>query len=157
VVTIIEFLTARLDEDEAMALAAPGNQWVAYTEDSVAGASVYDEQWVLLYPMHYDHDEPLSNRPGATGPAYIERSRDGLARHVARHDPAHVLADIAAKRAIIAQREQVGLDIAMANADPRRQMNLPILVNVELVLDATIKHLASAYSDHPDYRDEWKP
>lgn len=68
-----------------------------------------------------------------------------------------ILADIESKRAIIAQREQVGLDISEANADPRRQMNIPILVNVALALDTTIKHLASVYADDHGYQQEWKP
>ena len=137
--TITEFLVARLDEREAAAKAAPGNAWVAHAEDDVAGASVYDEQWLLLNPTHYDHDEPYSSRPGARGPMYIERARDQLADHIARHDPAHVLADVAAKRAIVARAE------AYLHG-PRH-----------LEAMAAVRHLAAIDADHPDYRQEWQP
>lgn len=94
-------LRAQLDEDERLALAAPGNSWQAQDDDSIAGTSVYDEQWRLLTPEHHGHDDPLSNRPGATGPAYVDAARDDLVNHIAHHDPARVLADVKAKRDIL--------------------------------------------------------
>lgn len=90
-----------------------------------------------------------------------EQERDASDRHWSTTDslvsPEEVFARIAADRQILAQREQVRLDIGEANADPRRQMNIPILVNVALALDTTIKHLGSAYAGRPGYREEWKP
>jgi hypothetical protein len=68
--------------------------------------------------------------------------------HVLRHDPARVLADVAAKRAIMdalveADREAGNLispEGAYANG-----------------LEAAVRRLADAYADHPDYREEWRP
>jgi len=76
--TPTEFLTARLDEEEVVARAAltPERWWVD------GPASQTGMWWV------YD-----------TGAKFESRE---IATHVARHDPARVLADIAAKRAIVA-------------------------------------------------------
>lgn len=134
---LTEFLTARLDEDEAMAKAAPGNAWQAFGEADVAGAAVYDEQWVLLNPVRYDHDNALSSKPGATGPQYIQRSRDELCAHIARHDPARVLRDVAAKRAILAECAR-----SIECGDDGR-----------VLAEAVIVNMAGAWGDHPDYAE----
>lgn len=137
---LVAFIRDRLNEDEVAAKAAPGENWQAFTEDDIAGASVYDEQWVLLYPQRYEHDNPLSNKPGATGPQYIQRARDELAAHIARHDPARVLREVAAKRRILqARQEQI-------DDDPY----------IWLAGDVLLRALASVYSDHESYRDEWR-
>lgn len=151
-VSIVEFLEARLSEEQAIAEAAPGGEWTACTEDSIAGASVYDEQWVLLYPMHYDHDNALSNQPGATGPMYIERSRDELAAHIARHDPARVLAEIAAKRKV--------LEFWAIWNEPDSDGHLRADTWAQATRHAikiVMYQLALIHSDHPDYDERWRP
>lgn len=152
---LAEFIAARLDEDEAAAEAAPGAAWTAHTEDDIAGASVYDEQWVLLYPERYDHDNALSNRPGATGPQYIQRARNELAAHIARHDPARVLREVAAKRAILARHKPLqgvyGSCCAWCSDDvdaPRLNKPWPC---------EDVRDLVTAWSDHPDFSGDWKP
>jgi hypothetical protein len=140
----VEFLTARYDEAEATALAAPGMVWTACTKDSIAGASVYDEQWLLLSPVRYDHDNALSNKAGATGPMYIERAVDDLCAHIARHDPASVLADLAAKRAILARMVRYCWE-------PKDK---PCGV-CERIGCATLRDAAQPYADHPDYDQAW--
>jgi uncharacterized protein DUF6221 len=64
--------------------------------------------------------------------------------HVARHDPARVLREVAAKRAVLAAYDEavngVEADLGVANA-----------------LEGIIRHVGVAWNDHPDYRDEWKP
>lgn len=60
----------------------------------------------------------------------------GDMRHVIRHDPARVLRELAAKRAILSEHIVGGWH------------PVPCL---------TLRALASVYSDHPDYRAEWKP
>ena len=143
---LVAFLTARLDEDEAAAKAAPGSEWQAFTEDDVAGASVYDEQWLLLYPQRYSHDNKLSNKRGATGPRYIECTRDELAAHIARHDPARVLREVEAKRRILAA--ELDCETFHGNChqrDPEHPAHCP-----------TLAALAGAYAGHPDYEEAWK-
>jgi hypothetical protein len=113
--TIVEFLTERIAEDEA----------VAYEQHKA-------EQFVY-----------------GTGQMYaISHAAVGLAPHRA-------IAECAAKRAVLDQREQVRLDLGESSVDQRRQGNIPILVNVGLALDVTIKHLAAVYQDHHDYDEEW--
>lgn len=60
------------------------------------------------------------------------------ARHIARHDPGRVLREVKAKRAIL----RAEMDRALGG----------VLGYSSVLLD-----LASIYSDHPDYRQEWKP
>lgn len=155
---LIAFIKARLDEEEAMADAAPGSRWQAFGEDDVAGASVYDEQWRLLTPARYDHDNPLSARPGATGPQYIQRARDELCAHIARHDPARVLREAEAKRAHIAMYlAQPGYDLPEGVNDGRDDSERLRDEGIKIVLEAVLDHDAAVYSDHPGYRQEWAP
>ena len=67
------------------------------------------------------------------------------------------LARIAADRQILAQRERYRAELSKSSADPARQMNIPILVNVILALDETVKIAGSAYADRPGYQEAWKP
>lgn len=69
--------------------------------------------------------------------------------HIARHGPARVLAEVAAKRAIVDlhwqwQDEEGPVDIC----DACDGMRYPCL---------TMLHLAVVYADHPDYDEAWKP
>ena len=134
---LIAFLRARLDEDERIARApTPGHEiWAATETESVAGPAVYDDQWRLVSGPMYDHNNPLSNRDGATGPAYI--NDDALMEHIARHDPARVLREVEAKRRIVAMYER-GMGYDQALTDSLRLLALP-------------------YADHPDCRAEWRP
>ena len=113
---LVAFMSARLDEDRAVAREAAGltECWVA--EEPAIGVVLVD-------------GEPL-----------IEGHIAGLTAHIARHDPARVLHEVAAKRAII--RWHGGLD-----AD----------YDYGTFPDDIIAALAAVYSDHPDYREEWAP
>jgi pyrimidine deaminase RibD-like protein len=105
--TITEFLTARLDEDEAAARDVLENGLVSW-----------DEARQILYRAGW----------------HAERAE----AHIARHDPARVLADVAAKRAIVALHPCD--DCGMGN-DPC----------------STLRLLAQPYAEHPDYDEEWRP
>jgi|SRR6185437_3843489 len=121
------FLVARLDEDEAAAKAA---REVASSDTELAqqaGPCVSDATYV----------------------------------HIERHGPARVLREVAAGRAILAEHH---LTDWMAPGDH---------VCFRCVLDddelhpadygwlpypcPTVRAVAAIYSDHPDYRPEWKP
>ncbi len=66
-----------------------------------------------------------------------------LGEHIARHDPARVLAECAAKRAVVA--------LAWAYGDgPEHPRTLALAAD-------TLRHLATAYADHPDYDERWRP
>ena len=143
-VDLAAWLTRIWDEEERLAKAAPGRNWQAFVMDDVAGASVYDEQWVLLYPQHYDHDNPLSREPGATGPMYIERAVDELCAHVARHDPASVLARIAAHKEMLAEC-CISLENKRPGYDGTQRFAWQIL-----------RLLASAHRDRPGWQEAWQ-
>lgn len=131
------FLLARLDEDQAAAEAATiedvGPVWhfaegVDYTgvPDWRIGA---DTQWSFM----------------AVARAYDREATD----HIARWDPARVLAEVAAKRAIVEHYR-----------DHMRKRDDPLLAGVARPyivreLETMLRHLAAPYADHPDYREEW--
>lgn len=104
----IEFLTARYDEDEAVARAASSNeQWWVDGPTELTG-----KWWVYDTGAKFDRHE--------------------IASHVARFDPARVLADIAAKRAILEMHGQA------------------------VAIDTVIDHLIQPYVEHPDFDPAWR-
>jgi hypothetical protein len=117
--TLVDFLRARLDEDEAVARAATSGPWSAVEGSSGAW-------WVELPNL---------------GDVALDLHGEN-ARHIARHDPARVLADVKAKRAI------VGLGICLACDVEGQPCDHA---------DETLRHLASVYADHPDYDATWEP
>lgn len=123
--TIAEFLTARLDELEPAAVRAKEAS-EAFTSDTGQTLTL-SWQWNL----------------------WVEYSGGGVAS-VARDgapDPTLVLADIAAKRAIVA--EHVG-----AEAYYRTHTDAPA---GELTgLGTAVRLLAQPYADHPDFDPAWR-
>jgi len=117
---LTEFVQARVDEDEAVAREAAADHGREHW--AVGGGGEY------VYP-----DPPPGNSYVATGPwgGGIGRA----AAHIARHDPARVLAECEAKQHL--------LDEA--------------LVWGEGCLDVMARYMAEVYADHPDYREEWRP
>jgi len=111
-ITLTEFLLARIAEDEAAA-----------TNDG----SLVGDTWTALEP---DHGTVSCDVIGVGGHV-VARSLGWEASHIARHDPARVLAECEAKRLLI---ERVG------NPDW-----------------AGFRILALPYADHPGYRPEWLP
>lgn len=85
---------------------------------------------------------------------------DGL--HIARWDPARVLAECEAKRRIV-ELHTVDGTVRLRSTDEKvyvcRTCSLedePPSGPMEWPCD-TLRALAAVYADHPDYRDEWKP
>lgn len=128
--TIVEFLEARLDEDEEVARDAAG----------------WDSSGSI-------RDEGLWRRDGVN--SVIDSARrmvvygdgsapdDSQAAHIVRHDPARVLREVAAKRAIMAEH---GIDQDPCDAHDAMYESAPCDV---------ILNLAAIYLDHPDYQAEW--
>lgn len=119
---LIAFLNARLDEDEAAAKAA-------WRGDGWRHENMPDEVWTGR------------SAPGHT-PIPIAKAWDQpTAEHIARHDPARVLADVAAKRAVIAacahnlEYEDYGYTLA----------------------ERVLRALALPYAEHEDYKPHWRP
>jgi Ser-tRNA(Ala) deacylase AlaX len=119
---LLDFLRAQLDEDEQIAregIPFGTGQWQAedsgLIRDSEGGCVVHDDG---------------------------EQDR-ATAEHIARHDPARVLAEVDAKRRILDRWE--------ASQDD----NLP--PEALIALDEVVKVLALPHADRPGYRESWKP
>lgn len=120
---LTDFLLARIAEDEAVANSAnSGARW---------------ESWNRSWDTEPQRDIAAGGvRLFAVPTMYDE--------HIARHDPARVLAECEAKRRIVERHDVVDAAGGCAFCgEPAPCEHLRIL---------TLPH-----SDHPDYRDEWRP
>jgi hypothetical protein len=127
---LVEFLRARLIEDETTALAADG--------DSIEAIPLYEGVGYLT--LRGDHADRYTGELPAT-----------LADHVARHDPARILSEVRAKRRILAEvvpeidGMEDRIDGEWGAGDPAERESMALL-----------RLLALPYADHPDYRAEWR-
>lgn len=155
---LVVWLRRMLDADEADALAATPGPWrydpekhwrepgtVRFEESVFAGPKGHDAISVALTGHS---DDPQSMRDAA---------------HIARHDPARVLRDIAAKRAIVASHTP-------SDWPTRSSATCPICATWDHdvamgdqaaapVADPcpTLRHLAAVYADRPGYQEGWRP
>jgi hypothetical protein len=145
---LVKFLRARLAEDEEAARKAaelcgchpPAPSWTFDDEET-------DGRILITDNPHPDIRHKLNRRWNGT--------YQGLhaAEHIARHDPARVLAEVEARRRIIDEHEVTDQGCeTCGNYDPTGLH--------EYRTDGpctTLRLLALPYADHPDYREEWKP
>ena len=133
---LMAFIAARLDEDEAAARRVEGT-WREEAES--IGVILVD-------------GEPL-----------IEGHITGLTAHIVRHEPARVLREVEAKRAILALHNRthecpIGSTVQSAVKGPWLYIASE---HVEVAGTewpcTTLRQFADIWSDHPDYRAEWKP
>jgi len=132
---LIAFLNARLDEDEAAAKAA---------------ASVAGPDW------HHGHFWPedgssattmIFSAAGSPLADMLHRDDEEMAPFIAGHDPARALREVEADRKLIAaylQSEEVSPSDSWESDGTQ-------------ALEWAVRFRAAVYSDHPDYREEWKP
>ncbi len=135
---IATFLAARIDEDEAVAKVATPGPWQVGEGGEVETVKLYGNPGYMRPLLVTCDSEGLS-------PAVDEEN----AAHIARHDPARVLAEVAAKRAIV---EFWSLAFQKPADFPH--------VDFDRVRSAgrwTVWKLAAVYDTHPDYRPEWRP
>ena len=137
--SLAEFLIARIAEDEEAAKQISGQHWWA--------ASHPADSWIIA-----SDEGPVVYNEGA--PTEAE------AAHIARWDPARVLAECEAKRRIVEWHPAVsgtGRDgeavTGCANCIGNAAGQSFTIAGPCL----TIRLLTLPYADHPDYRDEWKP
>lgn len=132
---LIEFLNARLDEDETTAQAASPGPWSvdndAYPE-AIHGA---------------DGATPVAGGRWGGEASVFDKDEDAL--HIVRHDPHRVLADVAAKRQIIQNCEWVNLDENRDFSD--------FMAGRAQEARTVLRRLALPYANHPDYREDWRP
>jgi hypothetical protein len=104
--------------------------------DAAAGA----EDWSV--------GEPPASTAGS-GPA---------AEHIARYDPARILAECAAKRRIVLACRDAAPDLTFLGRRPSGLADFPFSPHGNHELAAlTLAALALPYAAHHDYRAEWRP
>jgi Family of unknown function (DUF6221) len=135
---LIAFVTARLDEDEATAKAAQPGPW---TLDEWTGG--FGRMACVMVPFGA---AAANAKTGLTAMAKLGTQDYETAAHIARHDPARVLREVAAKRAIL------GDCIELAGMDPYDVGDAGVRL-----AQAALRQMGTAWSDHPDYRQEWAP
>jgi hypothetical protein len=143
VINLTDFLLARIAEDEAVARAAvTGGRWRYSDGDSVGAWTLYDEHWNIASLSIYPRDEYdyAARMPAFRPPYYVGPAVNGA--HIARHDPARVLAECDAKREVV----------NFYRAVPEG-MQQPYRAG----LARALRCLALPYADHPDYDQAWRP
>ncbi|MFD3333498.1 DUF6221 family protein [Streptomyces sp. NPDC058700] len=146
---LIAFLRARLDDDAAIARAAaevcgchePAGRW-AFDDDE------NDGRIVIVDDPHPEMKRKVERRWNG--------SYDGLfaARHIARHDPARVLAEVDAKRRIV---DECAYWIDKINKSATDKYPYPNLAERGEVVLPVLCLLALPYSGHPEFDDAWRP
>ena len=130
--TIAEFLKARLAEDAAVATRLDEGQ----------------RSWTWLPdPKHPDYQgevrEIFLEACNTTAPGFIQYE---AGEHIARHDPASVLADIAAKRAIVAEYERV----------ERSKDTYAHYFAAWVAMSFCVRQIARLYESHPEFKAAWR-
>ena len=133
---IVEFLTARLDEDEAYALNA---------------AESVSRGWFEPFSGAVQFGGPEDNPECEMALTYDS----GISRHMVRHDPARVLAEVKAKRAIGKAQQDFAARVANASYKGYDALNYHRDRGTEAALMGTLRYLAAPYADHPDYQQAW--
>lgn len=138
---LIAFLNARYDEDAETATAAAGNcqpdpDWAVIPDDR-GSAIIRDSGGGVVV---YDEGSPSLDE----------------ARHIARHDPARVFADVEAKRRILALHPMSDYpgrpDRFEDYCDGCGSREYPVTWPCD-----TVRLLALPFSGHPDYQEAWRP
>lgn len=126
--TLTEFLLARIAEDEAAAKRRVGTgferfEFTPHVDKAGGRIGWWLDDW--------------------NGTSFID-----VAEHIARHDPARVLAECEAKRRIVKK---------YAEADANESVTWDNIACGEWnAYEYAAKVLALPYADHPDWREEWR-
>lgn len=171
---LVEFLRARLTEDETAARKAAG----------LCGCHPAAPSWSFR-----DGDEPTDGRilvvdePHPTLKRKIGRKWNGsyeglfMAEHIVRHDPVRVLAEVEAKKRLLelhphtTMRQDLGEARLRTSYGPNWEKRLKRVDDMfcttchveDGVIESsgqpceTLRLLSLPYANHPDYREEWKP
>ncbi|GAA2990590.1 hypothetical protein GCM10017559_08290 [Streptosporangium longisporum] len=140
---LVAFLRSRFDEDEQMARAATWCEeaGVWHAKPTPYGARGWPgPRWFIEDALEdgvISHVDPQAS------------DDEGVARHIARHDPDRVLRDVESKRRILAWHSQGDNETCQACLTPgmiAQRMNC-----------FTLRLLALPFDDHEDFKPEWKP
>lgn len=135
VVAMVAFITARLDEIEQDAHACNDAPWDPMT---------WPEATQILVASYAHHVDPMKFRHMGHV-ATVEHAYD--ATHIARHDPARVLAHVEATRKIVANA-CTALDHGWQLGDEAREATAHLAVRI-------LQHLAGLDAAHADYDQAW--
>lgn len=145
---IVEFLSARLDEDEALAGLATEAPWHVETAPHRTN--------VIVPAAGIDRVGTTGRRldmpPIFTGQtANISRAQwEADAQHIARHDHARVLREVEAKRAIVALHGDYDTDPCL-KLDDSAAWDPALREPCD-----TLKLLAAPYANHLDFKQAWR-
>ena len=124
-------------------------------EDKRIAARAADDDPDASRAVHLPDAAPSRPRPG---PASATARHSATAEHVARFDPARVLADCAAKRWIVQACRDARPDTAFLGTRPGGLPDFPLTpADIHQLAALTLALLALPYAGHPDYREEWRP
>lgn len=140
---MIEFVTARLDELGQVAREAIGSAVFARQTGRWVTRDVPDDHGSRLIVFAVTEDDARTQVADLT--AAWEPEARGV--HIARNDPARVLARIEATRKIIANARTT-LDGSWQLGEEAREATAFLAVR-------TLQHLAELDADHPDYDPAW--
>lgn len=149
---LAEFLRARLDEDEQVARRASEYAEAEWLLDE-------DTETVLWWPPepHIAEKEREKGLPVVSDQwrgQTIESGGSRIAPHIARHDPARVLAEVDAKRKLVTAYESA---VTAYGAAERGTTVSDLMTGSVNSLRFTLQLLALPYADHPGYKEEWRP
>lgn len=154
--TLIEFLLARIAEDEAVALAANGPRW-GHGDGNVSTGGLYslapgeDDGWSIAWFELGTANADARGRRVLPRWATMERRAHENSVHAARHDPARVLAECAAKRRIVEHAQ----DWAETLHEVPSGWTEETATAYRMAMDWTLRVLAQPYHDHPAFNQEW--
>lgn len=140
---LTEFLTARYDEEQQLAQAAAPGPWHV----ELLGAKGY--------PQRISNAQATVIGQTYTSPTYAPAG----ARHIAYWDPARVVADLAAKRALIQLAFRYAADFDQRSGCGHTVEQIatgacPFVGEMESM--DLLRLLAAPYSEHPDFDPAWR-
>lgn len=134
---LVAFIRAQLDEDERVARRAGGIRDLEWT---------YDRE---TFHVISGRGQSIAARKPEGNPI-----NDVDGEHIARHDPARVLAEVDAKRRILDAWEHA---LKYDGVVKFGGWESCIDMCPEAVLDNVVKLLALPFAGRPGFREEWKP
>jgi hypothetical protein len=128
-----------LDEDERVAREATAGTWTVDTCSVITDDVTGDNRSHVLYSVG------MHNRGWPS-------SAD--AEHIARHDPARVLREVAAKRRVLERHQPVHAWDGKLCCDWCSVLSVSVYQEWPC---PDVRDAAAPYEDRPGYREEWRP
>lgn len=173
---IVEFLEARIAEDEAVAKAVTPGPW-EWLDDKLTTTA---GQWMSCRyrciwsepsavnrgPVgipgheHFRVNETVIDSFGDYGYESEIEISDPDAAHIAHYEPARALAEVAAKRAVIAAEihNLYVIDNEWGCSHSESEIrDGECDQDGNLATSDILRTLSCVYSDHPDFNEEWRP